>query len=97
MTRVVEPMFTRDHTERALEAFGAQVERAGTAVADARRPAADRRHLPRARRHFVGRVLDGRRGGPPGSEVTIEHVGLNPSRTGIIDVLERMGARDQDR
>src|SRR5689334_21614551 len=30
MTRVVEPMCTRDHTERALEAFGAQVGRAGT-------------------------------------------------------------------
>ena len=29
----------------------------------------------------------------PGSEVTIEHVGLNPSRTGIIDILRRMGAQ----
>ncbi len=29
----------------------------------------------------------------PGSEVTIEEVGLNPTRTGIIDILRRMGAR----
>ena len=33
MTRVVEPISTRDHTERALEAFGVQVGRAGTSVA----------------------------------------------------------------
>src|SRR5207248_8173188 len=33
MTRVIEPTSTRDHTERALEAFGAQVGRAGTSVA----------------------------------------------------------------
>ncbi|MEY3464161.1 MAG: 3-phosphoshikimate 1-carboxyvinyltransferase, partial [Cyanobacteriota bacterium] len=29
----------------------------------------------------------------PGSDLTIENVGLNPSRTGILDVLEAMGAR----
>src|SRR6185295_17864208 len=33
ITRVVEPISTRDHTERALEAFGVQVGRAGTSVA----------------------------------------------------------------
>jgi 3-phosphoshikimate 1-carboxyvinyltransferase len=92
MTRVIEPLSTRDHTERALEAFGAQVERAGTAVAirGGQRLIGGMFHVPgdisSAAFWMVAAAA------LPGSEVTIEHVGLNPSRTGIIDVLRRMGA-----
>ena len=92
MTRVVEPMSTRDHTERALEAFGVQVERAGTAVAirGGQRLTGGTFHVPgdisSAAFWMVAAAA------LPDSDITIEHVGLNPSRTGIIDILRRMGA-----
>ena len=92
MTRVLEPLPTRDHTERALEAFGVQVERAGTAVAirGGQRLIGGTLHVPgdisSAAFWMVAAAA------LPGSEITVEHVGLNPSRTGIIDVLRRMGA-----
>jgi 3-phosphoshikimate 1-carboxyvinyltransferase len=92
MTRVVEPLSTRDHTERALQAFGVQVERAGTAVAirGGQRLIGGKFHVPgdisSAAFWMVAAAA------LPGSDITIEHVGLNPSRTGIIDVLQRMGA-----
>jgi 3-phosphoshikimate 1-carboxyvinyltransferase len=92
ITRVVEPMCTRDHTERALEAFGAQVLRAGTAVAirGGQRLIGGTFHVPgdisSAAFWMVAAAA------MRGSDVTVEHVGLNPSRTGIIDVLQRMGA-----
>jgi 3-phosphoshikimate 1-carboxyvinyltransferase len=92
MTRVVEPQSTRDHTERALEAFGVQVERAGTAVAvrGGQRLIGGTFHVPgdisSAAFWMVAAAA------LPGSEISIDEVGLNPSRTGIIDVLHRMGA-----
>jgi 3-phosphoshikimate 1-carboxyvinyltransferase len=93
ITRVVEPMSTRDHTERALEAFGVQVLRAGTAVAvrGAQRLIGGTLHVPgdisSAAFWMVAAAA------LPGSDVTIEDVGLNPSRTGIIEILKRMGAQ----
>ena len=92
MTRVVEPLWTRDHTERALEAFGAQIGRAGTSVA-----IRGGQRLIGGTFHVPGDISSGSfwivaAAALPGSDVTIEHVGLNPTRTGIIDVLRRMGA-----
>jgi len=93
ITRVVEPLPTRDHSERALEAFGAQVLRAGTSVAirGGQRLIGGTFHVPgdisSAAFWMVAAAA------LPGSEVTIEHVGLNPSRTGIIGILQRMGAQ----
>ena len=92
ITRVVEPMSTRDHTERALEAFGVQVGRAGTSVAvrGGQRLIGGTFHVPgdisSAAFWMVAAAA------LPGSDVTIEHVGLNPSRTGIVEILKRMGA-----
>jgi 3-phosphoshikimate 1-carboxyvinyltransferase len=92
ITRVVEPLPTRDHTERALEAFGGQVLRPGTAVA------------VRGGQRLAGRTVQVpgdissaafwmvAAAALPGSEVTIEGVGLNPTRTGILDILRRIGA-----
>jgi 3-phosphoshikimate 1-carboxyvinyltransferase len=91
ITRVVEPLPTRDHTERALEAFGVEVLRAGTAVAvrGGQRLAARIVHVPgdissAAFWMVAAAALSG-------SEVTIEEVGLNPTRTGIVDVVRRFG------
>jgi len=93
ITRVVEPISTRDHTERALEAFGVQVLRAGTAVAvrGGQRLIGGSFHVPgdisSAAFWMVAAAA------LPDSDVTIENVGLNPSRTGIIPVLQRMWAQ----
>jgi 3-phosphoshikimate 1-carboxyvinyltransferase len=92
MTRVVEPVSTRDHTERALEAFGAQVGRAGTSVAirGGQRLIGGTLHVPGDISSAAFWIVAA--AALPGSDVTIEHVGLNPTRTGILDVLRRMGA-----
>ncbi len=99
-TSVLEPASTRDHTERALTAFGASI------VVDS--PAAS----PRAGRRIVlqgGQRLTGctltvpgdissaafmavAAAAMPGSDVSISHVGLNPSRSALLAVLRRFGA-----
>jgi 3-phosphoshikimate 1-carboxyvinyltransferase len=92
ITRVVEPLPTRDHTERALEAFGVEVLRAGTAVAvrGGQRLAARIVNVPgdisSAAFWMVAAAA------LPGSEIVLEEVGLNPTRTGILDVIRRFGA-----
>ena len=93
-TTVVEPAPTRDHTERMLEAAGVGVIRRPTSVSV--EPARAGLRLGRveipgdfsaAAPFVVAATL------LPGSEVTIHAVGLNPRRIGLVDVLERMGAR----
>jgi 3-phosphoshikimate 1-carboxyvinyltransferase len=93
LTRVHEPIATRDHTERALEAFGASVVRDGltVGVAGGQRLGARELEIPgdisSAAFWMVAAAA------LPGSEVRIEHVGLNPTRSAIVDVLRRMGAQ----
>jgi 3-phosphoshikimate 1-carboxyvinyltransferase len=92
-TRVVEPLPTRDHSERMLKAAGAEVRRESDAVVvgPASRLGLERIVVPAdlssAAFFVVAALLLG------GSEVTLEGVGLNPSRTGLLSILERMGAR----
>jgi 3-phosphoshikimate 1-carboxyvinyltransferase len=91
-TRIVEPQPTRDHTERMLAAAGADVEREGQAVVA--RPAKSLEagevvvpgDLSSAAFPLVAALL------VPGSEVTLEQVGVNPTRTGLLAILDRMGA-----
>ncbi|HZO05996.1 MAG TPA: 3-phosphoshikimate 1-carboxyvinyltransferase [Solirubrobacterales bacterium] len=91
-TTIVEPDPSRDHTERMLAAAGAELSRAGNAVTI--RPAA--RLEPGAivvpadissAAFFVAAASL-----VAGSEVVLEAVGVNPTRTGILTILERMGA-----
>jgi 3-phosphoshikimate 1-carboxyvinyltransferase len=92
-TTVVEPVTTRDHTERLLERAGARIRRRPGSVS-----------IRAAERLRLGEVEipgDFSSAAPllvaaaiiPGSELTVHGVGLNPGRTGLLDVLERMGAR----
>ena len=92
-TTVREPAPTRDHTELMLEAAGALVTRAPGSVSVEPVSAL---HLPEvlvpgdissAAPFLAAAAL------LPGSTLTVHDVGLNPLRTGILGVLERMGAR----
>jgi 3-phosphoshikimate 1-carboxyvinyltransferase len=92
-TTVVERLPTRDHTERLLERAGATVRRRPTSVSvrGAERLVLDTVEIPgdlsSAAPLLVAALT------VPGSELTVHGVGLNPRRTGLLDVLERMGAR----
>jgi 3-phosphoshikimate 1-carboxyvinyltransferase len=91
-TRVVEGHPSRDHTERMLAAAGATVERRDRTVAvqpvDRLEPGAILvpADISSAAFFVVAALLVG------GSEVVLERVGLNPTRTGLLTILERMGA-----
>jgi 3-phosphoshikimate 1-carboxyvinyltransferase len=92
-TSVVERIPTRDHTELMLEAAGARVRRRAAAVTV--EPAGALRldevvvpgDFSSAAPLLVAAAL------VPGSDLTIHDLGVNPRRTGLLDVLERMGAR----
>jgi 3-phosphoshikimate 1-carboxyvinyltransferase len=92
-TTVVEPAPTRDHTELMLAAAGARVIRrpASVSVEPASRLRLDEVAVPgdfsAAAPFIVAATL------LSGSDLTIHDVGLNPRRTGLLAVLERMGAR----
>jgi 3-phosphoshikimate 1-carboxyvinyltransferase len=92
-TTVIEPLPTRDHTELMLQAAGARVRRRPSSVS-----------IEAAGRLELGEVLvpgDFSAAAPflvaatllSGSALTVHDVGLNQRRTGLLDVLERMGAR----
>jgi len=90
-TTVRQPGPARDHTERMLAAMGATIEVTGLTVTLA--PSSSLSPLPlsipgdisSAAFPLVTAAL------VPGSEVTIEGVGVNPTRTGLLDVLRAMG------
>jgi len=91
-TTVVEPTPTRDHTELMLEAAGVRVKRRPTSVTVEPGPLRlDDVLVPgdvsSAAAFLAAAALI------PGSDVTVHDLGLNPRRTGLLDVLERMGAR----
>jgi 3-phosphoshikimate 1-carboxyvinyltransferase len=94
-TTVVEPAPTRDHTELMLESGGVPVRRGPTSITV--QPAGSLRlgevdvpgDFSSAAPLLAAAAL------VPGSDLTIHDVGLNPRRTGLLDVLERMGAHLQ--
>jgi len=92
-TVVVEPSPTRDHTERMLETMGARVQRkageAGVSPANGLRPlhTSVPGDFSSAAPFLVAATLLAE------SELRLHGVGMNPTRTGFLAVLERMGAR----
>lgn len=91
-TTVIEPAASRDHTERMLRGLGANVETQGTVITltppetlyavDVEVPG----DISSAAYFLVaGLIL-------PDSEIVIRNVGVNPTRTGILDALTAMGA-----
>jgi 3-phosphoshikimate 1-carboxyvinyltransferase len=90
-THVHEPLSTRDHTERALEAFGVRVGRAGRSVS-----LKGGQPLRACSLEVPGDISSAAfwmvaAASLSGSEIVIESVGINPTRSGIIDILRRMG------
>jgi cyclohexadieny/prephenate dehydrogenase / 3-phosphoshikimate 1-carboxyvinyltransferase len=92
-TSVTEPAPTRDHTERMLTGFGYPVERRGAATVAVRsggKLTATAIDVPAdissATFFMVAASI------APGSDLTLTHVGLNPTRIGAINILRLMGA-----
>jgi 3-phosphoshikimate 1-carboxyvinyltransferase len=91
-TEVVEAVPTRDHTERALATFNVRIEKSGDSI------------RLEGGQALSGRTIDvpgdisgaafwcALAAGTPGGRVEIQHVGLNPTRTALLDVLRRAGA-----
>ncbi|MFN7984419.1 MAG: hypothetical protein U0Q11_21455 [Vicinamibacterales bacterium] len=92
-TSVTEPALTRDHTERALAAFGfeARIEGLTVSVSGGQRGVGQSLPVPGDFSSAAFWMVAA--ASLPGSSVTIEQVGLNPSRTALIDVLRRFGAQ----
>ena len=91
-TVVTEPASTRDHTERALAAFGATVQTAGRRISLRGGQRLSGRELTVPGDLSSAAFMAVAAAALPGSDVTITHVGLNPSRAALLDVLRRFGA-----
>lgn len=91
-TELVEPEASRDHSERMLRAFGVELEASpgfaaleggqDLSAVDIEIPS----DISSAAFFMVGAAIT------PGAEITLESVGLNPTRTGIIDILQALKA-----
>ncbi len=92
-TEVVEPATTRDHTEIALEQMGAEIGRHGRTIRVQGRPRLTGQKifvpgdLSSAAFFIVAALL------VPGSNLVLQNVGLNPTRTAILDLIASMGGR----
>ena len=94
-TTVTEPYVSRDHTEQMLAGFGVRMERSGTSVIvfpveESGYRAPDEITVPgdiSSAAYFLvaGSIVKG-------SRLLLKNVGVNPTRTGILDVLAEMGA-----
>ncbi|HXG53384.1 MAG TPA: 3-phosphoshikimate 1-carboxyvinyltransferase [candidate division Zixibacteria bacterium] len=92
VTTVTEPQLSRDHTELMIRGFGGEVSAEGTRVSvrggqrlrgrEVRVPG----DISSAAFFLVAASI------VPGSEIVIREVGINPTRAGVIEILERMGA-----
>ncbi|MEW9111345.1 MAG: 3-phosphoshikimate 1-carboxyvinyltransferase [Cytobacillus gottheilii] len=94
-TTIIEQARTRDHTEKMIKAFGGKVEVDGlkVSVQGGQELKGTTVHVPgdiSSAAFFLaaGAIV-------PNSKITLKNVGLNPTRTGMIDVLSAMGANLQ--
>lgn len=92
VTEVVQPAVTRDHTERMLVDFGVKVGTDGLNVS------LEGGQVPQGREfHVPGDISSAAfwvvaAAARPGAKLIVRRVGLNPTRTAVLDVIERMGA-----
>ena len=101
ITTVIEPVPTRDHSERMLKGFGAElsvsVDEQGARIITIRGEAVLQPQTievpgdPSSAAFFIVAALL-----VPGSDLTIENVGLNPTRAGLVGVLRAMGGHIEE-
>jgi 3-phosphoshikimate 1-carboxyvinyltransferase len=98
ITRVIEPVPTRDHSERMLRGFGAELS--VELDADGARIISIRGEAELKPQHIIVPGDPSSAAFPvvaallvPGSDVTVENVGLNPTRAGLFEVLRQMGGQ----
>lgn len=91
-TTVIEPAPTRDHTERMLRGFGVEVQTTGPRVrlTGGQKLSGARFHVPGDISSAAFFLVAGALAGADG--FVVENVGINPTRTGILDILKLMGA-----
>ncbi len=89
---IEEPIFTRDHSERMLKIFGAKIERKGRAILIKGREILYGQDITipgdiSSAAYFIvlGSLVQS-------SEIFLKAIGINPTRTGLLDVLKTMGA-----
>jgi 3-phosphoshikimate 1-carboxyvinyltransferase len=92
-TSVVEPAATRDHTERALVAFGGEATSDGLTVSVAGRQRLSAQLLSVPGDFSSAAFWLVAAAALPGSRIEVEDVGINPTRTALVGVLRRFGAR----
>ncbi|MCW5797763.1 MAG: 3-phosphoshikimate 1-carboxyvinyltransferase [Nitrospira sp.] len=94
LTTISEPRLSRDHTERMFAYFGIPFERDGCTVRIEGRPSVRWNGKPVVVPGDLSAAAFFLVGGSivPDSDVTIRNVGMNPTRTGLIDILRQMGA-----
>lgn len=92
-TSTTEPAPTRDHTERMLSGFGYEVKRSGATASLQGGGKLTGMHIDvpadisSAAFFMVGASIAEQ------ADITLEHVGMNPTRVGVINILRAMGAR----
>ena len=92
ITRVTEPVLSRNHTEIMLNYFGAQVTSEGTTASIVPEPSLHAREITvpgdiSSAAYFIAAGLL-----VPGSEILLKNVGINPTRDGLLRVCKDMGA-----
>lgn len=92
ITKVTEPVLSRNHTEIMLNYFGAQVDSEGTTASILPEPILEGRDVKvpgdiSSAAYFIAAGLL-----TPGSEILLENVGINPTRDGFLRVCRDMGA-----
>ncbi|WP_273950237.1 3-phosphoshikimate 1-carboxyvinyltransferase [Leuconostoc mesenteroides] len=91
-TTIIEDLPSRDHTERMLRQFGGQVKTDNGVITVKKQSKLSGQHvlvpsdISSAAFFMVAGLIT------PNSEITIKKVGVNPTRDGVIELLERMGA-----
>jgi 3-phosphoshikimate 1-carboxyvinyltransferase len=92
VSQIIEPAETRDHTERMIRRFGGEIEKGNNVITvkGGQKLTAASIHVPgdiSSAAFFLvaGAIISG-------SEIHLKNVGLNSTRTGIIEVLQKMGA-----
>jgi 3-phosphoshikimate 1-carboxyvinyltransferase len=93
-TEIVEPEPTRDHTERMLSYFGAAIQKNGSRIKvrgpqnlESGRVLSIPADISSASFFIVAALINSN------SEILIKNVGLNPTRTGVLEILTRMGGK----